>query len=90
MANPAPAAAAPLPGYTLRLGSRAADFIQLAHYHRMLQASGFAATPARGAVIGNDGLRPTPVLAWADLDRPSVRTFSRSHPDGWRLSLIHI
>jgi predicted RecB family nuclease len=25
------------------------------------------------------------VLAWADLARPSVRTFSRSHPEGWRL-----
>jgi predicted RecB family nuclease len=85
LADPAPAAAAPLPGHTLRLGSRAADFIQLAHYHRMLQACGFAATPARAAVIGNDGLRPTPVLAWADLEHPSVRTFSRSHPDGWRL-----
>jgi predicted RecB family nuclease len=85
LVDPAPAAAEALPGHTLRLGSRAADFLQLAHYHRMLQACGFAATPARGAVIGNDGLRPTPVLAWADLDRPAVRTFSRSHPDGWRL-----
>ena len=85
LADPAPAAAQVLPGHSLRLGSRAADFLQLAHYHRMLQACGFAATPARGAVIGTDGLWPTPVLAWADLDRPSVRTFSRSHPDGWRL-----
>jgi predicted RecB family nuclease len=85
LADPTPAAAAPLPGHTLRLGSRSADFVQLAHYHRMLQACGYAATPARAAVIGNDGLRPTPVLAWADLDRPAVRTFSRSHPAGWRL-----
>jgi predicted RecB family nuclease len=84
LTEPSPAAAAPLPGYTLRLGSRASDFVQLAHHHRMLQACGFAATPARAAVIGNDGLQPAPVLAWADLDRPSVRTFSRSHPDGWR------
>jgi predicted RecB family nuclease len=85
LTDPAPAAAAPLPGHTLRLGSRVADFVQLAHYHRMLQACGFAAAPARAAVIGNDGLLPAPVLAWADLDQPSVRTFSRSHPDGWRL-----
>jgi hypothetical protein len=85
LADPAPSAAAPLVGHTLRLGWRAADFVQLAHYHRMLQACGFAATPARAAVIGNDGLQPAPVLAWADLDHPSVRTFSRSHPDGWRL-----
>ncbi len=85
LTDPAPAAAAPLPGHTLRLGSRAADFVQLAHFHRMLQTCGFAATPARAAVIGNDALLPTPVLAWADLEQPSVRTFSRSHPDGWRL-----
>lgn len=85
LADPGPTAAEVLGGHCLRLGSRAADFIQLAHYHRMLQACGFATAPARGAVIGNDALWPTPVLAWADLDRPSVRTFSRSHPDGWRL-----
>jgi len=101
LAEPAPAAARGLPDHTLRLGSRAADFLQLAHYHRMLQACGFAAEPALGAVIGTDGGSavgsfnglgrvpvaglPGPVLAWADLDRPAVRTFSRSHPDGWRL-----
>jgi predicted RecB family nuclease len=85
LAEPAPGAARTLPDHTLRLGSRSADFLQLAHYHRMLQACGFAADPALGAVIGNDGLTPNPVLAWADLDRPSVRTFSRSHPEGWRL-----
>jgi len=101
LADPAPAAAHALPDHVLRLGSRAADFLQLAHYHRMLQACGFAAAPALGAVIGTDGAPPgtfdgrwgapveglpsAPVLAWADLDRPSVRTFSRSHPDGWRL-----
>ena len=101
LADPGPANASSLPGHTLRLGSRGADFLQLAHYHRMLQACGFAAAPALGAVIGTDagaagtsdwlgrapadGLPPAPVLAWADLDRPSVRTFSRSHPDGWRL-----
>ena len=85
LTDPRPAAVRALPGHILRLGSRAADFLQLAHYHRMLQACGFAAAPALGAVIGTDGLAPAPVLAWADLDRPSVRTFSRSHPDGWRL-----
>ena len=101
LADPAPAAARGLPDHALRLGSRAADFLQLAHYHRMLQACGFAAEPALGAVIGTDGGSaagsfdglgrapvaglPGPVLAWADLDRPAVRTFSRSHPDGWRL-----
>ena len=88
LVDPGPAAAEVLPEHSLRLGSRAADFVQLAHYHRMLQACGFAATPARGAVIGNDPRWPNPVLAWADLDRPLVRTFSRSHPDGWRLRSV--
>jgi predicted RecB family nuclease len=99
--QPAPADASTLAGHTLRLGSRGADFLQLAHYHRMLQSCGFAATPALGAVIGTDGgaagtfgrlgsaptegLPSAPVLAWAELERPSVRTFSRSHPEGWRL-----
>ena len=55
LAEPAPAAARGLPDHTLRLGSRSADFLQLAHYHRMLQACGFAAEPALGAVIGTDG-----------------------------------
>ena len=85
LAEPAPAAARCLPGHVLRFGSRAADFLQLAHYHRMLQACGFAAEPALGAVIGTDGLFDAPVLAWADLDEPMVRTFSRSQPEGWRL-----
>ena len=50
LVDPAPAAAEVLPGHSLRLGSRAADFLQLAHYHRMLQACGFAAhsSPWRG------------------------------------------
>ena len=59
------------PARTRRSGWAAGrrDFLQLAHYHRMLQACGFAAEPALGAVIGTDGLCDEPVLAWADLDR---------------------
>ncbi len=74
-----------LTGHGLRFGSRAADFVQLAHYHRMLEAAGFAAEPAWAGVIGTDELLPHPVIAWADLTEPAIRTFSRSHPDGWRL-----
>lgn len=74
-----------LTGHGLRFGSRAADFLQLAHYHRMLQASGFAAEPAWAGVIGTDGLLPRPVIAWADLAEPAIRAFSRSHAEGWRL-----
>ena len=72
-------------GYELRIGSRASDFLQLAHYHRMLEACGFGAEQALAAVIGTDDLFEAPVLAWADLGEPQVRTFSRSSPEGWRL-----
>ena len=48
----------------------------------MLEACGYAAEPALGAVIGTDGLFDEPVLVWADLDEPLVRTFSRSHARG--------
>ena len=50
----------------------------------MLEACGFGAEQALAAVIGTDGLFEAPVLAWADLAEPQVRTFSRS-PEGWRL-----
>jgi predicted RecB family nuclease len=72
-------------GYGLRLASREADFLQLAHYYRMLQACGFATAQAFAGVIGTDDFFEAPVLAWADLGQPQVRTFSRSNPEGWRL-----
>jgi RNase H-like protein len=85
LTDPSPGAAAEVSGYGLRVGSRTADFVQLAHYHRMLDASGFAADQALAGVIGTDDLFEAPVLVWADLDQPQVRTFSRSSPEGWRL-----
>jgi predicted RecB family nuclease len=85
LTDPSPRAAAEVSGYGLRVGSRTADFIQLAHYHRMLDACGFAADQALAGVIGTDDLFDAPVLVWADLDQPQVRTFSRSSPEGWRL-----
>src|SRR5918993_842735 len=45
LTDPRPAAVRALPGHILRLGSRAAGFLQLAHYHRMLQACGFESAP---------------------------------------------
>jgi predicted RecB family nuclease len=85
LADPRAEAALGISGYELRLSSRAADFLQLAHYHRILEACGFGAEPALAGVIGTDDLFEGPVLAWADLAEPQVRTFSRSSPDGWRL-----
>jgi len=85
LTDPSAGAAFGVSGYELRIDSRSGDFLQLAHYHRMLEACGFGAEQALAGVIGTDDLFDAPVLAWADLDKPQVRTFSRSSPDGWRL-----
>jgi predicted RecB family nuclease len=85
LTDPRTDAALGISGYELRIGSRAADFLQLAHYHRMLEACGFGAERPLAAVIGTDDLFDGPALAWADLGEPQVRTFSRSSPEGWRL-----
>lgn len=85
LVDPAPGRATVLARHTLRFGYRDADFVQLAHYYRMLQVAGWAAEPPLAAVIGTDVVLAAPVLAWADLAQPAVRTFSRSDPEGWRL-----
>ena len=46
LTDPRAGAAFGISGYELRIGSRAADFVQLAHYHRMLEACGFGAEQA--------------------------------------------
>jgi predicted RecB family nuclease len=87
--QPGPEGAQELAGHGLRLGTREADLIQLAHYHRMLQSIGFAdSDSALAAVIGTDEVLDEPVLAWVDLAEPLVRTFSRTQPEGWRLRSI--
>src|SRR4029453_19219658 len=45
LTNPRAQAALGISGYELRIGSRAADFLQLAHYQRMLQAWGVGRHP---------------------------------------------
>ena len=89
-AAPRPLHPRALEGMTVRLSSREADFLQLAHYHRMLQAAGFAAEQPLGGVIGTDTVADLPDaggprIAWADLAEPVVRTFSQSAAPGWRL-----
>jgi len=83
--QPTPRAAHSASGYGLRIGSRTADFLQLAHYYRMLEACGFGPERPLVGVIGTDDLFEEPVLAWADLEQLQVRAFSRSSPEGWRL-----
>ena len=71
-------------GYAPQITSRLDDFLQLAHYWRMLQACG--RTPpgvdATGFIIGNDTLSDldplAPVLVWHDLTVPRFETYSRS------------
>lgn len=49
------------------------DSLQLAHYHRMLQACGFASGTAWAAIVGKEGL-----AVWYDLAEPRWRTPSTS------------
>jgi predicted RecB family nuclease len=85
LSDPSPGAAIEISGFDLRTRSREGDFLQLAHYHRMLEACGFGAEQALAGVIGTDDLFTEPVLVWTDLGRQQVRTFSRSSREGWRL-----
>lgn len=62
------------------------DLLQLAHYWRMLEASGHQATTPWGSIVGTDD--PTsPVLAWYDVTAPVFTTFSRSRGKTQRSSL---
>ena len=85
LAEPSPVTAWSVPDQRLRIASRERDFLPLAHCYRMLQACGFAGERPLGAIVGTDGLFDAPVLAWADLAEPMVRTFSWQEPEGWRL-----
>ncbi|MBA3527912.1 MAG: TM0106 family RecB-like putative nuclease [Propionibacteriaceae bacterium] len=86
LASPRPLPTLVVEGYGVRVASREPDLIQLAHYHRMLAAAGFATVDhAAAAIIGTDDVLRQAVLAWVDLAEPLVRTFSRSQPGGWRL-----
>lgn len=54
------------------------DALQLAHYWRMLEACGFQASTAEGAIIGSDPEGEF-LLTWYDLNAPTYLTFSRSN-----------
>ena len=79
-------------GLTARTAERIDDHLQLAHYWRMLEAAGHAASgPARGFIIGTDQLTdldPTGIaLTWLDLEAPAFATFSRSRGKAKRTAL---
>lgn len=90
--KPGPQHRSMISGYGARVASREADFLQLAHYWRMLEQLGWAADEPTVAVIGTDDhperAGEGPVLTWLRLDQPTVRTFSRSQPEGWRLRTL--
>ena len=71
-------------GRAPRTSDRFDDYVQLAHYARMLQACGYAPVegPVMGFIIGTDE-PPAPgegahALTWLDLEEPLFTTFSRS------------
>ncbi|WP_425310372.1 TM0106 family RecB-like putative nuclease [Ammonicoccus fulvus] len=65
--------------------------LQVAHYWRLLEASGHAAsgTPVAG-IIGTDDYHGLgqPSITWIDLNEPIIRTFSRSSETGWALRTV--
>lgn len=55
-------------GLRFKGAKRFDDWLQLAHYHRMLEAMGRASAVAAGAIIGKEE-----ALIWADLTDPALR-----------------
>jgi predicted RecB family nuclease len=80
------------PGRAAVTTGRQEDYLQLAHYWRMLEACGRAAdTTPRGFIIGTDGLVELDpsgfCLTWLDLATPLFTTFSRSQGKAKRTAL---
>ena len=85
--DPSRAHALEVPGRALRLASREADLLQLAHYWRLLGAAGrtSSGTPY-GGIIGSDQIPQLGNglgIAWVRLDAKQIRTFSRTAATGW-------
>lgn len=83
--HPLPGAAVPADSRAIRVNSREDDLVELAHYWRLARAAGVVAGgPPMAGVIGIDWALDThPVITWVRLDEPLIRTFSRSHHEGW-------
>lgn len=72
------------PGLTVAVRRRDGDLLQLAHYWRLLEATGLAADEPWGGLIGTDLVDGQPVVTFIDLTHPALRTFSRSADEGWK------
>lgn len=89
----APASVLEAEGLAPLASDRIDDYLQLAHYWRMLEACGRApaAPPARGFIIGSDDmvdLDPNGhVLVWYDLEASLFPTFSRRQGKARRTAL---
>lgn len=81
------------PGRAVRVADRLEDYLQIAHYARMLQACGRAPDEdaVRGFIIGTDHEpgrgEESLVLTWLDLQSPMFTTFSRSRGTAKRSAL---
>lgn len=72
----------------LRTRSEERDLRQLAHLHRLLEATGFGAATAWGGLVGTDPSGQSahdPVLTWCDLGEPLLRTYDPEVTGGYRL-----
>ena len=97
--DPVPDAGRTLAGRRLKTGSRTGDFLQLAHYARLLDALGHAASgPAWGGVVGTDGpialpdrAEPETLIGWLDLAQPlpPVGRLTPTDPESARSMLQH-
>ena len=87
LSDPSKGRALAIPGRALRLASREADLLQLAHYWRLLGAAGRAASGIPyGGIIGSDQISQLGNglgVAWVRLDAKQIRTFSRTAASGW-------
>ena len=72
---------------TLRVRSEERDLRQLAHLHRLLEATGFGATVAWGGLVGTDPSTRTSAggSTWCDLGEPLLRTYDPEVAGGYRL-----
>ncbi len=78
-----------LPGRRFRYNWRLNDLLQLAHYHRMLQALGRASATPLAAVVGTDELPELGlVLSWVDLTLPVVPPSPRERTDPYDVELV--
>lgn len=87
----APAETTKEDGFAAETTARLDDYLQLAHYWRMLETTGHAPSgPAKGFIIGSDfmpELGGGHVLSWVDLAEPFFQTYSRSRGTAKRSAL---